>query len=142
MAYISYLYSQFPAKLANKELDLNSDALKVMLCSSLYVPSTANHAYASDITNEVTGTGYTTGGGLLTGVSVLTSGTTTTLDASDIVWSNSTITARYAILYDSTPATAATQPLILYIDFGGDQASSAGGFSIQWDSAGILAFAS
>ena len=42
------------------------------------------------------------------------------------------------MIYDDTPATAATKPLIGYVDFGSDQSSSAGTFSVVWDAAGIF----
>ncbi len=48
------------------------------------------------------------------------------------------MTARYAVIYDTTPGSSATDPLIAYVDFGSDQSSSAGTFSIVWDAAGIF----
>jgi hypothetical protein len=57
------------------------------------------------------------------------------------VWTSSTITARYAVVYDSTPGTDATRPLICYIDFGADVISSGGSFTIAWDAAGIISVA-
>ena len=47
-----------------------------------------------------------------------------------VTWSNSTITAAYGVLYDSTPATQATQPLIALLNFGGNQSSSSGPFTL------------
>lgn len=124
----------------NKEINLNSDALKVMLCSSSYVPDQDNHRYKSSVINEVTGTGYTAGGLALSSVVVSYAGATNTLSlaAAASTWSTSTITARYAVIYDSTPATDATRPLLAYVDFGADVSSSVGPFTITWDSSGIL----
>ncbi|NEW33858.1 hypothetical protein GV791_14985 [Nocardia cyriacigeorgica] len=124
----------------NKEIDWDSDTIKVMLCTSAYAPNQDTHAYKSDITNEVTGTGYTAGGAILAScTSTYTAGTNTvTLDAADSSWANSTITARYAVVYDATPATDATRPLLGYVDFGQDVSTTAGTFSIVWDAAGIL----
>jgi hypothetical protein len=59
------------------------------------------------------------------------------LDGADLSWATSTITARYCVLYDSTPATDATRPLIALIDFGADMASTAGTFLVQFDAVGI-----
>jgi hypothetical protein len=58
-------------------------------------------------------------------------------DGADISWTSSTFTARYGIIYDSTPATDATRPLLGYVDFGADQSPSAGTLSITWDATGI-----
>ena len=117
--------------------NLVGDTLKVMLCTSTYTPNQATHAFKSDVTNEVTGTGYTAGGATLASVTLTTSGLVTTLDAADTSWATSTITARYAVIYDSTPATDATRPLIAYVDFGADVVSSGGTFQITWDATGI-----
>lgn len=59
------------------------------------------------------------------------------VDGDDVTWSSSTITAAYAALYWDS-GTPATSPLIAYVDFGGDQSSSNGNFTVAWDSTGIL----
>jgi len=139
MAVSAKWYGQAVSSAFTKKINFTSDALKVMLCTSSYVPDQDNHQFQSSITNEVVGTGYTAGGAALSSVTfTYNSGTNVwTLDAADSVWASSTITARYAIVYDSTPGTAATNPLVLYVDFGADVTSTAGNFTITWDSAGI-----
>lgn len=63
-------YGNFPAKLANKEIDLDSDAITLTLHTSTYAPNLDTHAYVSDLTNELAaGSGYATGGVALTGLS-------------------------------------------------------------------------
>lgn len=137
----SKLYGSFIGKSLNKEIDWDSDTIKVALLTSSYSPNQDTHDYFDDVVaNEVSGTGYTAGGETL-GSKTLTydSGTNVvTLDAADVTWGSSTITARYAVVYDATPATNATRPLIGYVDFGSDQASSSGNFTITWDSTGIV----
>ena len=90
--------------------------------------------------NEVSGTGYTSGGYTLANkTNTYNSGTNViVLDADDVTFASSTITARYAVVYDATPATNATRPLIGYVDFGSDQSSSNGNFTITWDATGIV----
>lgn len=140
MAVTALLYGGFLQSLANKEIDLDTDAIKVMLCTSAYTPNQDTHRYKSSVTNEVSGTGYTATGATLTSVAVTyTAGTNTLMfDAADTSWASSTITARYAVIYDSTPATDATRPLIAYVDFGADVSSTAAAFTITWDAAGIF----
>jgi len=134
------MYGLFLKSLANKEVDLDSDSLKVMLCTSSYVPNQDTHQYKSSVTNEVTGTGYTAGGATLGSVTVVydAPSNTLTLDAADASWPTSTLTARYAVVYDSTPASDATRPLIAYVDFGADVSSTAATFTLAWDAAGIV----
>jgi hypothetical protein len=139
MAVTAKLYANVFAKALNKEIDMDTDTIKVALCTSTYTPSQTTHAYFSSITNEVSGTGYTAGGATLASKSVATSSLTFTFDAADTSWAASTITARYAIIYDST-GTAATSALIGYVDFGADVVSSGGTFSIVWDALGIATF--
>lgn len=76
--------------------------------------------------NEVIGTGYTAGGNTLTNVTPTTSGTTALTDFADTTWSTSTITARGAMIYNSTNGNRA----VAILDFGSDKVSTAGDFTI------------
>lgn len=140
MAVTAFLYGSFPAKLANKEIDWDTDTIKVALCTSTYTPNQDTDDYFNDVTNEVTGTGYTAGGETLASKTVTyTAGTNTqAFDAADVSWASSTITARYAVIYVDTGGAASTDPLIGYVDFGEDVSSSAGTFSITWAAGGIF----
>lgn len=141
MALTANLYGGFLQSLANKEIDLDNDNIKVMLCTSAYTPSQDTHRYKSSVTNEVTGTGYTAGGKLLVGVTLAydAPSNTLTLDAStDPLWAASTITARRAVFYDDTPPTDATKPLIAYWDFGQDEISASGNFTLTISGSGIV----
>jgi hypothetical protein len=139
MAHTAKFFGKFLSSLANKEIDLDSDTLKVMLCTSSFTPDQDTHQYKSSVTNEVTGTGYTAGGATLASVTVAYNGSTNTLtfDAADVSWSASTLTARHAVIYDSTPGSDATRPLICYITFDSDISSTAAPFQLIWDSSGI-----
>jgi hypothetical protein len=136
----SKLYGNFLLKALNKEIDFDSDTIKVALVSSSYTPDQDAHDYWNDVSSyEVTGTGYTAGGATLASKTATYDSATNVivLDAADTTWSSSTITARYAVIYDST-GTASTSPLIGYVDFGSDQSSTSGNFTITWDSTGIV----
>lgn len=137
----SKLYGNFLSQALNKEVDWDSDTIKVALLTNSYAPDQDAHNYFDDVVGfEVTGTGYTAGGETLGNKtnSYNAATNTITLDADDVTWSASTITARYAVVYDATPGTNATRPLIGYVDFGSDQSSSNGNFTITWDSTGIV----
>jgi hypothetical protein len=137
----SKLYGNFVVKSFNKEIDWDSDTIKVALLTNAYTPNQDAHDYFDDVVaNQVTGTGYTSGGLTLANKTNTYNSSTNVivLDADDVTWASSTITARYAVIYDATPATDATRPLIGYVDFGSDQSSSNGNFTITWDSTGIV----
>lgn len=135
----SKLYGNFLVKALNKEVDWDTDTIKVALTTSTYTPNQDTHDYFNDVTNEVTGTGYTAGGNTLASKTITydDANNVIVLDAADTTWASSTITARYAIVYAST-GTASTSPLIGYVDFGSDQSSTNGNFTITWDSTGIV----
>lgn len=137
----SKLYGQFLQQSLNKEIDWDSDVIKVALLSNAYTPDQDAHNYFDDvIANEVSGTGYTAGGLTLQNKTNTydAANNVVILDADDVTWASSTITARYAAIYDATPATNAERPLIGYVDFGSDQSSSNGNFTITWDATGIV----
>lgn len=133
------IYNSFKRDIANGGIDLDTDTIKVMLVTSAYTADQDAHTKRSDVTNEVSGTGYTAGGASLANKSVTADNTNNrgVFDADDVTWSTSTITARGAVLYKST-GTASTDNLICYIDFGADKTSTAGNFTIQWNASGIL----
>lgn len=133
-------YGSLITKAFNKEVDWDTDTIKVALVTSSYTPAQDTHDYWDDVVaNEVSGTGYTAGGATLGSKTVgYTAGTNVTkFDAADVSWTSSTITARYAVIYVAT-GNNATSVLIGYVDFGTDQSSSNGTFSVVWDAAGIF----
>jgi hypothetical protein len=139
----SKLYGNVLAKAFNKEVDWDSDTIKVALLTNAYTPNQDTHDYYDDVVaNEVTGTGYTAGGATLAGKTITYDGANnvTVLDANDVTWASSTITARYAVIYDDSGATNAQKALIGYVDFGSDQSSTNGNFTITWDANGIARF--
>lgn len=139
MAVTAKVYGLAMKSMLNKEIDYDSDTIKVMLCTSSYTPNQDTHQYKSSVTNEITGTGYTAGGATLASKTVTYDGgtNTLTLDCADPQWTASTLTARYAVFYDST-GTDSTSPLICYWDFGADVSSSSGTFTLTIDAAGLL----
>ena len=110
-------------------IDLDTDTIKIALYTSAATLSAATTAYAT--TNEVVGTGYTAGGNTLTGATISSSGTTAFVDFNDTTWATATITARGALIYDSTNANKA----IAVLDFGADKTSTAGNFTVQFPTA-------
>jgi hypothetical protein len=135
------MYGSFLMKALNKEVDWDSDTIKIALVTSAYTPNQDAHDYWDDVSaNEVTGTGYTAGGLALSSktVSYDSASNVIVLDAADAVWAASTITARYAVIYDDAGATNAQKVLVGYIDFGSDQSSTNGNFTVTFDATGIV----
>ena len=83
-------------------------------------------------TNEVAASGsYAAGGGTLTNVTPTTSGTTGFTDFNDITFTTATITARGAMIYNSTNGNRT----VVILDFGADKTSTAGDFTIVFPTA-------
>ena len=102
-----------------------TDTMKIALYTNSATLDATTTAYSA--TNEVVGTGYTAGGNTLTGNAISYSGTTAWITFSDSAWTTATITARGALIYDSTRSNAA----IAVLDFGADKTSTAGTFTVQ-----------
>jgi hypothetical protein len=91
----------------------------------------ATTAYTS--TNEVANSGsYAAGGGTLTNVTPTTSGTTAFTDFADLSFTTATITAYGALIYNDS---AAGDPTVCVLDFGGAKTSTAGTFTIIFPAA-------
>ena len=131
-------YHNYLREAQDGNIDLINDDIRVALLTSSYTPD-LDHAFFDEVSaNEVSGTGYTAGGAALTGKVIADddAGDRAYFDADDVVWANSTITARYAVIYKNT-GVQATSPLIDYIDFGSDRESSGADFRIEWNALGI-----
>ena len=108
------------------------DTFKLSLYTS---SSTINNASTTIYTtsDEVADSGsYSAGGGSLANQAVSTDGTTAIVDFDDLSFTSATITARYALIYNSTDSNKA----VCVLDFGSDQTSTSGTFTIQFPSAG------
>jgi hypothetical protein len=110
------------------------DTFKLALYTNSASFTAATTAYTA--TNEVGNSGtYAAGGGDLTRVNPTTSGTTAFTDFADLSFTSATITARGALIYNSTPTHTYTNPVCLVLDFGSDKTSTAGTFTIQFPTA-------
>ena len=134
------IFNSFKRDIANGSINLATDAVKMMLVGSAYTPNIDTHAKRSDVTNEVSGTGYTAGGIALVNKTVTMNTTSDkgVFDADDITLSNATITARGAVLYKARGGVSSADELIAYLDFGADITSTAGNFNIAFDANGII----
>lgn len=106
---------------------------------ALYDNNASFNAATTDYTatNEVGNSGtYVAGGGALTNVTPTTSGTTAFTDFADITFTSATITARGALIYNTTAGggTGTTNSVIV-LDFGSDKSSTSGDFQIVFPAA-------
>ena len=126
MAITQAMCSSFKQQILLGEHDLDTDVIKLALYTSAATLSAATTVYSTS--DEVVGTGYTAGGNTLAGATVSLTGTTAFVDCTDTTWSTATITARGALIYNSSKSDKA----IAVLDFGSDKTSTAGDFTVQF----------
>ena len=112
----------------------SGNTFKIALYTSSASLGAGTTAYSA--TNEVSGTNYSAGGNTLTNVTPTTSSTTALTDFADTTWSSSTITARGALIYNSSTAAGSANRAVVVLDFGADKTSTNGDFVIQFPAAG------
>lgn len=135
MAITQAMTTSFKKQLMESEHNFKSsggNTFKIALFTSSATLDSSTTAYS--VTNEASGTGYTAGGNTLTNISPTASGTTAYVDFNDSTWSTSTITARGALIYNSSSVNYPNAAVIV-LDFGADKSSSAGNFTIQFPTA-------
>ena len=135
MAITAFWYVNAFEQAFNKEIDFLTDDIAVSLHTATYTPNQDTHDYFDDLTNQLsTANGYTAENGAGSGFSLASKTlanalNVVSLDCADPVWTSSGagFTARIAVVSDVTPGTAATDPLLLWIDFGQNETASGGG---------------
>lgn len=111
---------------------LSTDAYKMALYTSAATLDATTTTYAA--TNEVAnGNGYTTGGTALSGFSTGTNGTQGNLSWTSPTWPASTITARGAVIYNTTRSNK----VVAVLSFGASDITSTNGtFTVTLPAAG------
>ena len=135
----NYMCTSFKKELLYGAHDFDTttgDTFKIALYTNSASFNAATTAYTA--TNETSGTAYNAGGEKLNSVDPSASGTTALLDFNDATWATSTITARGALIYNTSPNTtsiALTNPSVVVLDFGSDKTSTAGNFTVVFPTA-------
>ena len=126
--------------------DTGADAFKLALYTSSASLDANTTAYTSSNEVSSSGTNYTAGGGALTNLGATAVNTnaesgTGFVDFGDLTFANATITARGALIYNTTPSansnanTALTNASVCVLDFGSDKTATAGDFTIIFPTA-------
>lgn len=130
-------------KIGDGTFDLDSHAFKLALTTDVQsltaaFSGTSTNAQYSDLTNEMTGTGYSAGGVTLGSVTWTRASGTVTFDAADVVITGLTGTFKYGVIYDNT---SSNKDILAYIDFDttpGSITVSGTTLTITFDAAGIF----
>jgi hypothetical protein len=126
----SLIYNSAIDDMARNNIDFDTNSFKAMLVTSSYTPNKDTDDKRDDVTNEVSGTGYSAGGvACVCTVTKDTANDRVTLQFAAVSWASSTLTARACVYYKST-GTASTDALVAYNDFGSNVSTSGGTFSV------------
>jgi Flp pilus assembly secretin CpaC len=118
MSIVQTQTTSFKAELYQGVHDLTTDVIKIALYTANADLNADTTVYSS--TNEVAATGtYSLGGAQLTPITVNSSGYTAYVGFPNISWTGA-ITARCALIYNSSKANKS----IAVLDFGSDKSSS------------------
>ena len=137
MAISQAMCTSFKVQLLSGAQNFNTGTTKtykIALYTSSATLDASTTTYTGSTTGEVaSGGGYTTGGKVLTVSQIPTdggSGTTAFISFANVTWTSATITARGALIYNSTDDTA-----VAVLDFGSDKTSTSGNFTINFPTA-------
>lgn len=142
------LYDEFRESYFDGTNSLNfetpgGNGIKAALVTGTYTVDQNLHDFFNDITNEVSGTGYTAGGNVMANGAVTLDGSgNVTVDLDDpATWSQNGAgfsNARRVIVYHDT-GTASTSRLIGYSDdFGADKGNVDGDFTVTVNASGLI----
>ena len=125
MAIVQSMCASFKQELFGGIHDLYTDQLKMALYLDSASLSSTTTVYITS--GETSGTNYTAGGNNITNVVISLTGNTAFIDFDDVVFSNVSLTARGALIYNSSKANRA----VAVLNFGEDKTSTTGDFSVQ-----------
>ena len=135
MAITTAMCNSFKQELLGGVHDLDTDSLKIALIkdtpTGTYGAATTNYSDVTGNSDEATGTNYTAGGQVLDSATITLSGSTAFVDFADEVFTNLTISADGAIIYNASQGNAA----IAVFDFGGTVTATSGDFTVVFPTA-------
>lgn len=135
MAITTAMCNSFKEELLGGVHDLDTDSLKVALIkdspTGTYGAATTNYSDITGNSDEAVGTNYTAGGQTLDSATISLSGNTAFVDFADEVFTNLTISADGAIIYNASQGNKA----IAVFDFGSTVTSTSGDFTVVFPTA-------
>jgi hypothetical protein len=132
MAITQAICNSFKKQLLEGDANFSSssgDKFKLALYTSSATLNSATTSFTT--TNEVSNSGqYTSGGGALVNLATSITAGVARVDFADRSFTGVTITARGALIYNTS--SAVTNASVCVLDFGGDKTATSGVFTIQF----------
>jgi hypothetical protein len=135
MAITTAMCNSFKQELLGGVHDLDTDTLNIALIKASptgsYGADTTNYSDITGNSDEASGTNYSAGGQALDSATITLSGSTAFVDFADEVFTNLTITAAGAIIYNTSQSNKA----VAIFAFGSNVSSTAGDFTVIFPTA-------
>ena len=132
MAITQAIANAFKKQLLEGDQNFSSssgDKFKLALYTSSATLNSATTAFTAS--NEVANTGtYSSGGGALAGPNTSIASGVAIVDFADLSFTGVTLTARGAMIYNTS--SAVTNAAVAILDFGADKTATSGTFTIQF----------
>lgn len=146
MATTARAYGLTMKSMIGKELSITTvvgdSNLKIMLLTQAGADAIDQdvHQYKSQVTGEVTGTGYTAGGQALKNVTVSYDAATNQVrvNADNPAWPASTISTVGYVIFDNSQTAESAKALIGYGKFDAPVSTTAGTFTITWNGGRVV----
>lgn len=131
-------FGKFVQHLAKADIDFDSASLGAMLVTSSYTPNFDTHEFRADVTNEVSGTGYSAGGIALSGegITLDTSANRLKIDANDADFGTLTVSGIVGLVIYVVTGSSATDNLVSFHSFS-SQSPSGVNFTYAFHADGI-----
>jgi hypothetical protein len=133
MAATGFIFLSCLEDMARGNIDFDTDSFKGMLTTVTYTENKTGHTKRSDVTNEVTGAGYTAGG-FAVAVAIAKDVANNRINLTvtqPTPLSSATIAARKLVVYKARGGAATADELVGFVDFGADITSTAGAWQLD-----------
>jgi hypothetical protein len=131
----SVIYNSYVRDVITGSIDMDTDSFKMMLVGSTYdaiadETKKDTHSKRSDITNEITGVGYTAGGNAATASVGAIDTTNNRVEVTFTIsnWTSATISNTYGgVIYKSRGGASSADELVAYVAFSNSPVSCTSG---------------
>lgn len=139
----SVIYNSYVRDVITGAVDMDTDTFKMMLVGSTYdaiadETKKDSHTKRSDVTNEITGTGYTAGGNTATATVAAIDTTNNRVEVSFAItnWTSATLSSVYGgVIYKSRGGLSSADELVAYVSFTNSPVNCTNGtFSVSFTS--------
>lgn len=117
----SLIYNSLMTDIIEGNVDFGADTFYAMLVTSSYTPNKDTHSKRSDVTNEVSGTGYTAGGSetAVTVAAIDTDNDDLEISFGSVTFTSAnSFTSAGAVIYKSRGGASSADELVAFVDFG------------------------